>query len=344
MEGMWRGCARGARVAAMRAPLRNALLGVFAAATLTALAGGAFLLHAPTMPEAAEPARPGGNGAATAPASGAANAPPPGAPAASPPAASLPAAGQPPAAASASPPGAVALPVPPEPPRLSDSAEYEACLDLLRNDPEGALNRAMEWEQKGGGDPARHCLALGLLALGEPERAAPRLERLAGGSSAGNPARAAIYAQASQAWMMAGDTARAYGASTLALSLMPEDTALLVDRATAAGAMGRYTEALEDLNHAIATDPNRSEAFVFRAAALRHLDRTEEAQRDIQRALELDPRNAEAFLERGILRQLKGDTAGAKEDWQRAIAVAPDSIAADLAAQNLALNEAGPRR
>ncbi|MFB9970567.1 hypothetical protein ACFFMP_11345 [Pseudoroseomonas cervicalis] len=145
----------------MRAPLRNALLGVFAAATLTALAGGAFLLHAPTMPEAAEPARPGGAArrrAHTRRAAGGSGGRPPGHRADHPQAA----------------PPAPPLPVPPEPPRLSDSAEYEACLDLLRNDPEGALNRAMEWEQQGGGDPARHCLALGLLALGEPERAAPR--------------------------------------------------------------------------------------------------------------------------------------------------------------------------
>lgn len=285
----------------MRAPFRNALLGVFAAATLTALAGGAFLLHAPAMPEAAE-AMPGRA------------------------------------------PAEAALPLPPEPPRLSDSPDYEACLGLLRTDPEGALARATEWEEKGGGDAARHCMALGLLALGEPERAAPRLERLAGNAAVGTPARAAIYAQASQAWLMAGDTARAYAASTLALSLTPEDTALLVDRAIAAGAMGRYAEALQDLDHAIATDAGRAESFVFRAAALRHLERTEDALRDIEQALKLDPRNAEALLERGILRQLKGDTAGARGDWERAIAAAPDSPAADLAMQNLALNEAGPRR
>jgi regulator of sirC expression with transglutaminase-like and TPR domain len=52
----------------------------------------------------------------------------------------------------------------------------------------------------------------------------------------------------------------------------------------------------------------------------------------------------EALLERGIIRQLKGDTAGAKADWQRAVALAPDSATADLAQQNLALNEAGPQR
>jgi Flp pilus assembly protein TadD len=310
METMWRGTAPGARVAAMRAPFRNALLGVLAAATLTALAGGAFLLHAPAMPEAAEA---GLAGSGAAPAAGTA-------------------------------PGDAALPLPPEPPRLAESAEYEACLGQLRADPEGALARASDWEEKGGGDPARHCLALGLLALGEPERAAPRLERLAGTSDAGTPARAAIYAQAAQAWMMAGDNARAYGATTLALSLTPNDTALLVDRAIAAGAMGRYGEALQDLDHAIATEASRTEAWVFRAAALRNLDRAEDAMRDIQQALTLDPRNPEALLERGILRQLKGDTRGAREDWERTVALAPDSAAADLAMQNLALNEAGPRR
>jgi tetratricopeptide (TPR) repeat protein len=82
--------------------------------------------------------------------------------------------------------------------------------------------------------------------------------------------------------------------------------------------------------------------LVFRAAAWRQLDRAEPARRDIERALELDPENAEALLERGILRQLAGDTEGARIDWERAIELAPHSAIADLALQNLALNEAGP--
>jgi regulator of sirC expression with transglutaminase-like and TPR domain len=56
------------------------------------------------------------------------------------------------------------------------------------------------------------------------------------------------------------------------------------------------------------------------------------------------PDSAEALLERGILRQMGGDPAGAQADWERAIALAPDSAAADLARQNLTLNEVGPRR
>jgi len=66
--------------------------------------------------------------------------------------------------------------------------------------------------------------------------------------------------------------------------------------------------------------------------------------RDVTRALAIEPENAEALLERGILRQLRGDPGGAREDWERAIRLSPNSATADLAAQNLALNEAGPLR
>ena len=257
--------------------------------------------------------------------------------------------GAPPSATPASPaPSPGAVPAAPsseaEGPRLAEGPDYDACLARLRTDPEGALARASRWEEEGGGEAARHCLALGLLALGEPERAAPRLERLAAGSGAPAAVRAAVYAQAAQAWMLAGDVNRAYGASTLALSLSPEDAALLVDRAVAAGMLGRYGEALQDLDHAIRRDGGRADAWVFRAAALRQLDRAAEALTAVQTALKLDPDNPEGLLERGILSQLKGDTAGARRDWQRVIAVAPTSAAAELAQQNLALNEAGPRR
>jgi tetratricopeptide (TPR) repeat protein len=196
----------------------------------------------------------------------------------------------------------------------------------------------------GGGEGARHCTALAQLALGEPERAAARLERLASESKAGNAARAAVYAQAVQAWTMAGQPGRAYAASTLALTLVPEDPALLVDRALAAASLSRYDEALLDLNHALQLEPGRPDTLVFRAAALRHLDRQSDAMDDVEAALARDPEHPEALLERGILKQLKGDTAGARRDWQRTVEAAPDSAAADLALQNLALNEAGPRR
>jgi tetratricopeptide (TPR) repeat protein len=237
-----------------------------------------------------------------------------------------------------------APPTSPEPPRLGDGPELTRCLTLLRTDPEGALLQAERWDAAGGGEGARYCHALALLALGDTALAAERLENLATRSRAGNAARAAAYAQATQAWLLAGRANRAIATATLALTLAPDDIDLLVDRAVALGNLRRYVEAIEDLDRALALDAGRAEALVFRAAANRHLERVDQALRDVERALTLSPLNVEAFLERGIIRHLRGDAEGARQDWERTIAIAPDSAAADLATQNLALSEAGPRR
>lgn len=241
-------------------------------------------------------------------------------------------------------PDPAALPLPPEMPRLAEGPDYERCLGLLREDPEEALRFAGAWDATGGGEGARHCAALARIGLGDPARAAEQLERLALASRSGHAARAAVYGQAAQAWMMAGDAVRAFGAVTLALTLAPQDPDLFVDRSVILAAQGRYREALEDLDRALALDPDRVEALVLRAAALRHLDEVVAARAAVERALLLAPDHPEALLERGILRQLAGDSAGARGDWRRVLAAAPDSVAADLAAQNLALSEMGPPR
>jgi tetratricopeptide (TPR) repeat protein len=243
----------------------------------------------------------------------------------------------------APPPEAVLpLPAPAESPDLADLSQADRCRALLRTDPEAAQISAAEWRDAQGGEPAEQCEALAVLALGDPIEAATRLEAIAARSSVPRPARAALFAQAAQAWLIAGDANRSFGAATLALTLTPDDLELLVDRAAALGALGRYREALTDLDRVLALDPDRPDALVFRAAAMRQLDRTDVARRDVDRALAIEPDNAEGLLERGILRQLAGDDEGARRDWERVMTVAPGSAAADLAAQNLALSEAGP--
>ncbi len=117
---------------------------------------------------------------------------------------------------------------------------------------------------------------------------------------------------------------------------------MLIARAGAAIAMGRYMDSIDDLNRALELDPRRADALVLRGSAWRNEDRIELAQADIDHAIDIDPDDPEALLERGILRQRKGDRAGAQADWERAIELDPDSQAADLAQQNLALLEAGP--
>lgn len=238
----------------------------------------------------------------------------------------------------------VKLPIPPVPPRIAQGERYEQCLALVPDDPRGAELQAESWRGEGGGAGAAHCLALARIALGDAASGADLLTRIAGGSTAPDAARAVVYDQAAQAWLMADAPDRAFAAATEAVRLAPETPDLLIDRAVAAEALGRWQDAADDLGRALDADARRADALVLRGSALRHLDRIAAAEADVARALALDPDDAEALLERGILRQRSNDRGGARADWERAIALAPDSQAADLAQQNLALLEAGPQR
>lgn len=241
-------------------------------------------------------------------------------------------------------PSEQALPIPPIPSRIAEGEDYDRCLGLLSTDPAGANAFADAWEATGGGEGATHCRALAEITLGEPDKGAELMERLANASHASAVARASIYGQADQAWLMAGEPGRAFGAATLALSLTPDDPGLLIDRSIAAATLERYDDAVDDLTHALDFDPQRTDALVFRGAAWRHLNQMGLAQDDIDRAFAQDSDNADALLERGILRQRRGDRDGARQDWERAISLLPNSATGDLAQQNLALLEAGPDR
>ncbi len=233
-----------------------------------------------------------------------------------------------------------ALPVPPVPPRIADGHDYDSCLAMLFDDPQGALTFADNWTS--GGDGATHCRALAQIELGNVDTGAELLERLANTARAPDLARASVYGQAVQAWLMVNQPARAFDAATLALALSPNDADLMIDRAEAEGSMERYQEAIDDLDRALAIDPRRAEAFVLRASAWRQLNNLVVAASDVERALAINPDSAEALLERGILRQRTGNQTGAREDWRRAISLDPNSVTADLAEQDLALLEAGP--
>ena len=233
-------------------------------------------------------------------------------------------------------------PLPPPPARIAAGEDYDHCLAMMDSDPEGAAIFADAWVATGGGEGAEHCLALADIKLGDPQGGAERLERLASASHGAAAARASLYGQAGQAWMIARQPDRAFAAETLALVLLPDNPDLLITRAVAAGGLNRFQDAVEDLTHALQSDPRRVDALVFRAAAWRHLGRLHKAEGDIERAFTLDADSPEAHLERGILRQRRGNRAGAREDWEAAVALSPGTETADLAQRNLTRLEAGP--
>lgn len=234
------------------------------------------------------------------------------------------------------------LPVPPFPPRISQGTDYEACLAALAEDPAGAVGLAEAMQAAGGNEAAAHCRGLALIALGKPDEGALLLEHLADASTAPPLARASVLGQAAQARLMVKQPDQAANDLSRALTLAPDDVALLIMRAQAEEALHHYPAAEADLNAALALAADRTDALVARAAVRRKMGRLDLATADASRALEIEPEDADALLERGIVRQLKGDVAGARDDWKHALGVDPNSMTADLAQQNLSLLEAGP--
>jgi regulator of sirC expression with transglutaminase-like and TPR domain len=214
--------------------------------------------------------------------------------------------------------------------------EYEDCMTLARRVPADGYESALAWAGQGGGDPARHCAAVALIGLGKPREAAERLEALAGSMAARQPElAAAAFAQAGQAWTMAGETQRALDAAAAGLKLTPEDVDLLVDRAIAYATLGDFKAAIADLDKAQVLAPDRADVLVYRASAWRFLDDLARARADGEAALKLEPQNAEALLERGNIRRLSSDPAGARQDWLQVVALAAGTPAADAAKANL---------
>lgn len=236
------------------------------------------------------------------------------------------------------PPPAYKPPVKSPPPHsaASDEATYARCLALAKSDPGAARDMAERWQSRGGAHPADHCYAVALIGLKQYKEGATRLEALAQAMvHAPNSLRAEVLDQASQAWLLAGDPARAYAADTSALGLLPDDPDILIDRAEAAGSEGWYDKVLADLDRVLKGDPSRLDALVYRATAYRQLGKLDEGLADINHAIELSPDSVAALLERGDILRLKGDNDGARRDWVRVSELAPGSDADAEAKTNI---------
>src|SRR5438094_1585894 len=106
----------------------------------------------------------------------------------------------------------------------SGSAHYRRCLADSSANPAAALADAESWTKSGGAVPAEHCAALALIALKRYPEAGTRLDRIAAGSnSLSAEFRLALFDQAGNAWLLAGDGARAVQSFSGALALSAGD-------------------------------------------------------------------------------------------------------------------------
>lgn len=214
-------------------------------------------------------------------------------------------------------------------------AEYNICMKEAFEKPDSAYVRAVRWRDLGGGYGADHCAATAMMGMHQYRDAAVRLERLAQTGRVEAGIKAQLLGQAAQAWLMADEPSRAEANATAGLSLLPDNTELLIDRAQAKAARKDYTGALNDLDKVLALQPGQAEAFVFRATAKRFLDDLAGAMDDINQALSINNRQVEGYLERGILYRLMNNPAAARQDWLQVLRLDPDSEAAAVAQKNL---------
>lgn len=224
-------------------------------------------------------------------------------------------------------------PPPAPPPAGGDpTAEHDRCVADTDKNPQEALAHAKQWSNQGGGFDADHCAAMALFAMKKYKDAAAAFELLAHGMATAAPlARARVYDQAGQTWLVADEPAKAKADFDAAINFSPSDPDLFVDRAEALAGVQRYWDAIDDLNHASELAPRKPEVFAYRAAAYRALNSIDLARDDIETNLRLAPNNPIGLLERGNIRRVAGDVAGAKQDWLAVVRIAPGSISATAA-------------
>ena len=219
-------------------------------------------------------------------------------------------------------------------PQSAQARQYQACMALTRRDPKAAHESALAWQQKGGGDAAVHCVAAALLELGHSGQAGQMMAELAARMERAS-LKADLLSQAANAWLIAGQPQRSETLLTEALRLAPKDVEMLLDRGVVRASLGKYWEALDDLNEAVDQGPNRADALTFRASAWRRVEALELAEKDVAAALKRRPDYPEALLERGLIHEARGNAAGARSDWQRVLEIAIEGPLTEAARRNL---------
>jgi len=205
---------------------------------------------------------------------------------------------------------------------------YHQCISMTHSNPQDAFDEAISWEGLGGGDPARHCQLVALMALGHYQDAAVRLEKLALTIKAEKPFKVRILNQSANAWIAANKPDQARKVATTALNLAPGDIEALMARAFALGVMQALDLSVQDLNQVLEATPNHVEALVLRGSAYRQLNNNDLALKDLNKALAINPTHPEGLLERGIVHRLNNKRPAARKDWRLLIQTHPKSEAA----------------
>ena len=238
---------------------------------------------------------------------------------------------------------AAAAPTPASAGAAATEARFKSCTALIASAPERAIADANDWRGKGGGIHARQCEALALAAMERWPQAAAAFELAASEAEAANdPSAVDFRVQAGNAWLAAGEPAKAraiFDTAMAALTLTPEMRGEIhIDRGRALVALDDLPGARRDFDKAIELAPNDPFAWYMSAALARRQSDLKRAQDHIAKAISLAPEDAELLLEAGNIAALSGESEGARGLYAKAARAAPNSDAGRRAAAALAAN------
>lgn len=213
-----------------------------------------------------------------------------------------------------------------------DQARFDACVELAQTDPAAARAEATRWRIAGGAWFARQCAGLAYARETDWRSAAAEFEAAAREAETAKDAHVAQYrAQAGNAWLAAGDAAKARDALDAALAAgtltgLDRGEAQL-DHARALVATGDLEAARTDIDLALTTAGDDPLAWLLSATLARRMNDAPRATKDIGEALRRAADDASVQLEAGNIAASGGDEAGARKAWGEAARLAPNADA-----------------
>lgn len=234
-----------------------------------------------------------------------------------------------------------AAPAPAAAPQEQEPPRFAQCMDLATGNPAKGQEDAVQWRTEGGGAMARQCLGVAYANQGKWAAAAGAFEDAAREAETGKDVRASKYwAQAGNAWIAAGDAAKARGAIDAALATGTlaglELGEAHLDRARALVASGDLEAARSDIDKALAEAGDDPLAWLLSATLARREGELPRAAKDIAEALRRAPDDASVQLEAGNVAAASGNEVDARTAWSRAIQLAPGTPIAAAARAALA--------
>ncbi len=189
---------------------------------------------------------------------------------------------------------------------LPENKNFAECIKISSENPQKAIDYAIDWRARFGNIDAQHCLGVAYIENDEYENGAKTLSNLAPFISKDRLIKkTTILSQSANGYLLARLPEEALIQINKAIELDEKNADLLVDRARIYAMQESWKDAEADLNKAMGIKQEIPFTLRLRAEARLQLHKYDDAERDINHAILLDPKDGESYFIRGRIREAK---------------------------------------